>query len=114
MSQSKTPNAENPEVFTGLKLSEPKETAAGITAVISSAKHVFGEMGVGRGLKALANLNQKGGTDCPGCAWPDPDDDRSGIAEYCENGAKAIAEEATTKRLDGIFFAANSVYDLSF
>jgi len=93
------PNPENPETFTGLKITPPKDVAAGIPAVISSAEHVFGEMGVGRGLKALAKLNQKDGFDCPGCAWPDPDDERSGIAEYCENGAKAIAEEATTKKL---------------
>ncbi len=110
---TKIPNSENPEAFTGLELGEPKETAAGIPAVISSAKHIFSEMGIGRGLKALSSLNQKGGIDCPGCAWPDPDDDRSGIAEYCENGAKAIAEEATTKKLDAKFFAENSVYNLS-
>ncbi|MFM2388280.1 MAG: hypothetical protein RL660_3037 [Bacteroidota bacterium] len=107
------PDAENPEEFTGIKLTEPKQTAAGIPAVISSAKHVFGEMPIARGMKALLSLNQKGGVDCPGCAWPDPDDERSGIAEYCENGAKAIAEEATTKKLDAAFFAKNSIYDLS-
>jgi len=111
--QNQIPDAENPELFTGLKLTAPKQTAAGITAVISSAKHVFGEMGIARGIKALNNLNQKGGIDCPGCAWPDPDDERSGIAEYCENGAKAIAEEATTKSLDAYFFKQNSVYELS-
>ncbi|MFM7725660.1 MAG: hypothetical protein ACKO7B_03080, partial [Flavobacteriales bacterium] len=107
------PNPENPETFTGLKLGKPKEAAAGIPAVISSVEHVFGEMNVGRGLKALLKVNQKDGYDCPGCAWPDPDDDRSSIAEYCENGAKAIAEEATTKRLDASFFAENSVADLA-
>ena len=107
------PNPENPEVFLDIKLTEPKETAAGIPAVISSVKHVFSEMGVVRGLKALAKLNQKDGFDCPGCAWPDPDDERSPIAEYCENGAKAIAEEATTKTLWADFFAKNSVAELS-
>ena len=107
------PNPENPETFTGLKITPPKDVAAGIPAVISSAEHVFGEMGVGRGLKALAKLNQKDGFDCPGCAWPDPDDERSGIAEYCENGAKAIAEEATTKKLTPDFFAEHSVAELS-
>src|SRR5436190_10190224 len=70
-------------------------------------------MGIGRGLKALNKLNQKDGYDCPGCAWPDPDDERSRIAEYCENGAKAIAEEATTKTLYADFFAANSVEELA-
>ena len=100
------PNPENPEDFTGLKTGKPKDTAAGIPAVISTVEHVFGEMNVGRGVKALLKVNQKDGYDCPGCAWPDPDDDRSAIAEYCENGAKAIAEEATTKRLTPDFFAA--------
>ncbi len=66
-----------------------------------------------RGFKALAKLNQQGGHDCPGCAWPDPDDERSGIAEYCENGAKAIAEEATTKKLTADFFAQSSVAELA-
>ncbi len=107
------PNPEPPEKFTGLKLGKPKNVAAGLSAVVSSAKHVFSEMGIARGLKALSNLNQKGGIDCPGCAWPDPDDERSKIAEYCENGAKAIAEEATSKKLLPTFFAENSVIDLA-
>jgi len=108
------PNAENPERFTGkLRLTKPKVVAAGIPAVIWSARHILHEMGAARGLKALAKLNQKDGYDCPGCAWPDPDDERSPIAEYCENGAKAIAEEATTKRLTAKFFAENSVKQLA-
>jgi len=109
----KLPNAENPESLLDLHLTEAKTTAAGIPAVISSAKHVFGEMDVARGMKALLALNQKDGFDCPGCAWPDPDGHRSKVAEYCENGAKAIAEEATTKKLTADFFRENSVYDLA-
>lgn len=111
--QRKFPNPEPPIEFTGLKLADPKVVAAGMTAVFSSAKHVFGAMGIGRGMKALFALNQKGGIDCPGCAWPDPDDERSKLAEYCENGAKAIAEEATSKKLTPDFFAKNSVIDLA-
>ncbi|WP_205685561.1 FdhF/YdeP family oxidoreductase [Flavipsychrobacter stenotrophus] len=107
------PNAENPERFLKLRLAKPKTVAAGMTAVLSSAKHVFGEMDVARGMKALLALNQKDGFDCPGCAWPDPDGVRSKIAEYCENGAKAIAEEATTKKLGAQFFKDNSVFDLA-
>jgi molybdopterin-dependent oxidoreductase alpha subunit len=107
------PNAENPEEFLDIKVTKPKTVAAGMLAVVSSAKHVFGEMDVARGMKALLTLNQKDGFDCPGCAWPDPDGARSKIAEYCENGAKAIAEEATTKKLTAQFFAANSVKDLA-
>lgn len=107
------PNPENPEELIGLKLTVPKTVAAGIPAVVSSAEHVFGEMGVVRGMKALLALNQKEGYDCPGCAWPDPDNERSKIAEYCENGAKAIAEEATTKKLLPEFFTKYSVAELS-
>lgn len=107
------PNPENPEHFTGIRISKPKTVAAGIPAVISSFKHIKAEMSIFRGMKALLALNQKGGFDCPSCAWPDPDDERSGIAEYCENGAKAVAEEATEKRLKADFFRANSVYDLA-
>jgi molybdopterin-dependent oxidoreductase alpha subunit len=107
------PNPENPETFTGLKRRKPAAVAGGLPAVVSSVKHILSEMDVVRGFKALAQLNQKDGHDCPGCAWPDPDDERSGIAEYCENGAKAIAEEATTKKLTAGFFARNSVAELS-
>jgi len=65
-----------------------------------------------RGLRALRKLNQKGGFDCPGCAWPEPDGERS-HAEFCENGAKHVADEATTKRVTPEFFKEWSVADLS-
>ncbi len=106
-------NAENPERFTGLKLIKPKTAAAGMPAIFVSAQHIFGEMGAGRAVRALFALNQKQGYDCPGCAWPDPDGERSSLGEYCENGVKAIAEEATTKKLTANFFANNSVAALS-
>ncbi|MEO6638509.1 MAG: FdhF/YdeP family oxidoreductase [Ginsengibacter sp.] len=108
------PHAENPESFTGdLKIKEPYTVAAGVEAVYHSGQQVFGEAGVIRGMKALLKLNQKLGFDCPSCAWPDPDDDRSSVAEYCENGAKAVADEATTKSLRSDFFAKHSVQELS-
>ena len=107
------PSAENPEKFTGLTLGPVKKVAAGIPAVIKSMQHVFGEAGIVRGLKALNKLNTKDGFDCPSCAWPDPDDERSGVAEYCENGAKAIADEATAKAIGADFFATNAVADLA-
>ncbi|MEO6759045.1 MAG: molybdopterin-dependent oxidoreductase, partial [Saprospiraceae bacterium] len=106
-------NAESPETFTGIHRRQPLMKAAGFRAVWSSLKHVFGAMNVPRGVKALAELNQFDGFDCPGCAWPDPDDERSGLAEYCENGAKAVAEEATTKRVEPAFFAQNAVAELA-
>ncbi|WP_026628222.1 FdhF/YdeP family oxidoreductase [Dyadobacter alkalitolerans] len=107
--QRNVPGAENPDKLTGLKKTEIKKVAAGIPAVVSSFQKTISEAGVQRGMKALFNLNKKGGFDCPSCAWPDPDDERSGIAEYCENGARAVAEEATLKKLDAAFFAQNSV-----
>jgi molybdopterin-dependent oxidoreductase alpha subunit len=113
LKMSHLPAAENPETHTGIRRRKPKKVAGGLPAVVSSVRHVLSEMDPVRGFRALAQLNQKGGHDCPGCAWPDPDGERSGIAEYCENGAKAIAEEATTKKLDAAFFAQNSVADLA-
>jgi len=107
------PAAENPETFTGLKLGPPQKVAAGVPAVFISLKKVFGEAGFFRGLKALNKLNKKDGFDCPSCAWPDPDDERSSIAEYCENGAKAVADEATAKAIGKDFFAENSVHSLA-
>jgi len=115
MSDEKTqvPQAENPEELTGLKRGKIKTAAAGIPGVVSSLEKVIGEAGLARGMKGLWQLNKKGGFDCPSCAWPDPDDERSGIAEYCENGARAVAEEATAKKLTAPFFAENSVQDLA-
>jgi len=107
------PAAENPEELLGLKVTEPKKWAAGIPAVTEALKDVIGETGLARGMEALFHMNKKGGFDCSSCAWPDPDDDRSPIAEYCENGAKALAEEATLKKLDPLFFAQNAVADLA-
>ena len=107
------PNPENPTRFTGLQLGTPKDSAAGLPAIVSSVQHMLQEMGPLRAWKALKGLNQKGGHTCPGCAWPDPDDERSQLGEYCENGAKAIAEEATMKRIDATFFSENSVFKLS-
>ncbi|MDB4926140.1 FdhF/YdeP family oxidoreductase [Mucilaginibacter sp.] len=107
------PAAKNPEELLKLKLTDPKKWAAGIPAVYEAMKDVLEEAGPVRGMEALFHMNKKGGFDCSSCAWPDPDDDRSPIAEYCENGAKALAEEATTKKLTGEFFAQNSVADLA-
>lgn len=104
---------ENPEKFTGLRQGKLKKSSAGLEAVISGGKKVLAEAGLIRGLKALKHLNQKDGYDCPGCAWPDPDDERSSFGEYCENGARAAAEEATDKILTGNFFEENPVRELS-
>ena len=90
---------------------EPETHAAGVRAVAESLKQVFGKAGIGRGTKALLGLNQAGGFDCPSCAWPDPDRDRS-VAEFCENGAKAVASEAMKRVIGAKFFAEHSIDDL--
>jgi molybdopterin-dependent oxidoreductase alpha subunit len=107
------PSAKNPEELSDLRITEPKKWAAGIPAVLAAGKDVLEKENLMRGLKGLFHMNKKDGFDCSSCAWPDPDDDRSPIAEYCENGAKALAEEATTKKLTPGFFAQNSVADLA-
>ena len=110
----KEPDAENPYELSGhLKVTPVEKKAAGIPAVIATMSDLVKEKTFFRGNKALLSMNQFGGFDCSSCAWPDPDDDRSPIAEYCENGAKALAEEATTKRVTPEFFQKNSVYELS-
>jgi molybdopterin-dependent oxidoreductase alpha subunit len=92
------------------KVSSPKRSAAGVPSVAHSVKYALDEMGPRRSLQALLATNQTHGFDCPSCAWPDPDDRKR--AEFCENGAKAVAWEATRKRVDASFFAAHSIEDL--
>lgn len=95
-----------------LKIGKVKETAAGLPAVLNTAKVMFRQTGAARGIKLLLALNQKGGIDCNSCAWADPDGERT-FAEFCENGAKAIADEATQKRVTPDFFAKYSVAELA-
>ena len=104
--------ARGPETFTGLKVKAPKQFAAGKTAVFSAIKHGFREMGVFDSMRSLLRMNQQQGFDCPSCAWPDPEKP-SKIAEYCENGAKALADEATRSHIGADFFAQYSVEELS-
>ncbi|ROI05099.1 hypothetical protein EGI16_07195 [Chryseobacterium sp. G0240] len=110
---SREPNAENPFTLLDLKLTHVEKAAAGVPAVMAAFSDLFEEKAPVRGMRALFKMNQMDGFDCPSCAWPDPDDERSVLGEYCENGAKALAEEATTKRVTPEFFRQNSVYDLA-
>ncbi|HEV2802092.1 MAG TPA: FdhF/YdeP family oxidoreductase [Pyrinomonadaceae bacterium] len=104
--------AQPPEEFTGIRLSAASEAAGGLPAIMSAMKHSWTEMGARRTLKTLTRVNQKGGFDCPGCAWPEPDGERTHF-EFCENGAKHVADEATTKRVTPDFFRRHSVTELS-
>ena len=89
-----------------LDVERPKRSAAGLTAVAVSMKRGVEAMGVTRTARSLLKLNQVDGFDCQGCAWPDPDPDHRHTAEFCENGAKAVAEEATRRRVGPEFFVA--------
>ena len=93
-------------------LTNPSKSAAGLPAIISTINHGFTKSGIVGSIKTLSRVNRYHGFDCPGCAWPDPDDHRT-IAEFCENGAKAVADEATKKRINSDFFSQNSVIELS-
>lgn len=98
--------------FSHLHQTPMQHKAVGIPAIVSSVKQMLQYMSAKDALKTSLALNQKEGFDCPGCAWPDPDDERSIIGEYCENGIKAIAEEAQKKKITTKFFAEHSVEEI--
>ena len=104
--------AQPPEEDSTLLVKPISKVAGGIPAAITAVKYAFGEMGVVRGTRTLLQLNQKEGIDCPGCAWPEPDGERSHF-EFCEEGAKHVADEATTKRITPQFFQRWSVTELA-
>ncbi len=95
----------------GLGHDQPKTFAGGMDAVLSSLSYLYKEAGINRSRKLISNFNQVGGFECPGCAWPNPDKDRSHFA-FCENGAKSLSAEATTRQVTAEFFKKWSVNDL--
>ena len=94
-----------------IKITRRPTVAAGLPAIYQTMRFSLREMGPIRAFKTLLSLNQKTGFECQSCAWPNPDKNRK-IAEFCENGAKAVADEATTKRLTEDFFRQHSLDDL--
>jgi molybdopterin-dependent oxidoreductase alpha subunit len=100
-----------PVELADVHLIEVPRSAGGFGSIAATTRHLVRDTGLVRGGKALAALNQIDGFDCPGCAWPEPADHRSRF-EFCENGAKAIAEEAMTRRADPELFAARSITEL--
>ncbi|WP_311243622.1 FdhF/YdeP family oxidoreductase [Microbacterium sp. WCS2018Hpa-23] len=95
---------------TRVRVSHPKEVAVGVPAVLHALQIAHEQMGVVRSVQTLMRVNQKEGFDCPGCAWPE--EDKRHVAEFCENGAKAVAEEATLRRVGATFFAEHSIDEL--
>ena len=94
-----------------LKIKSTKSVAAGIPAATSSMYHGIKKMGITKTIKTLTTVNQPEGFDCPGCAWPDPE--HSTAFEFCENGAKAVADEAMKANVNPDFFSKHSVQQLS-
>ncbi len=101
-----------PEAIEGLKIAAIPKVATGLPAIIHSLGYGLSEMGPLRTIRAWLSVNQKTGFDCPSCAWADPDGNRHRF-EFCENGAKAMADEATTARIGAEFFARCSIAELS-
>ena len=95
-----------------VEISPPRTAAAGIPAVLVAMRRSLTQMGFVRTLRTWARVNQRSGFDCPGCAWPEAPGGRK-LAEFCENGAKAVAEEATRRVITPEFFARHSVADLA-
>ncbi|NEA45787.1 FdhF/YdeP family oxidoreductase [Streptomyces sp. SID10815] len=93
------------------QVAEPQHAAAGLPAIGHTLRIAQRQMGVRRTALTLLRVNQKDGFDCPGCAWPEPEHRHA--AEFCENGAKAVAEEATLRRVTPEFFAAHTVAELA-
>ncbi len=94
-----------------ISVKKPKTWAAGRPTVTSSMKQIIATSGLVRGIKALLELNQTNDSDCPSCAWPDPDD-HCATTEFCENEAKAVASEATSEIVDDRFFRTHSIDQL--
>jgi molybdopterin-dependent oxidoreductase alpha subunit len=93
-----------------VRVGEPKTTAVGVPAVLHALQIANDQMGIVRSAQTLLRVNQKDGFDCPGCAWPE--EEKRHVAEFCENGAKAVAEEATVRRVGPAFFAQHSLAEL--
>ena len=105
--------AKTSEKFSDLKVKTPPKNSVGFGALKAAVSHVSKYTNPVDALKASLKMNQKGGFDCPGCAWPDPDDERSVLGEYCENGIKAMTEEMQNKLIGASFFKAHAVDELA-
>jgi molybdopterin-dependent oxidoreductase alpha subunit len=104
--------AQNPLIFGNLRVGEASEEAAGIPAIWNTMLYGIGNMGLLKSSEAFLKINHVNGFDCQSCAWPSPDKKRK-IFEFCENGAKAVSDESTRKRITPDFFAEHSIEELA-
>jgi molybdopterin-dependent oxidoreductase alpha subunit len=104
--------AQNPFTLGKLRIGSASEEAAGIPAIWNTMLYGIGDMGPIRSSEAFLKINHVTGFDCQSCAWPSPDKKRKAF-EFCENGAKAVSDESTKKRITPEFFAKHSITDLA-
>jgi anaerobic selenocysteine-containing dehydrogenase len=109
---NKPPSAQGPDDTAQIVITKHATKAGGLGAMVSTVTHLRQNQAIGRGTRALLAVNQGDGFDCPGCAWPEPAGGGAAL-EFCENGAKAVAWEATSRRLDRDFFARHTLSDLA-
>ncbi|OYX28498.1 MAG: hypothetical protein B7Z06_01395, partial [Flavobacteriales bacterium 32-35-8] len=72
MGSSAEKKAQTPETFTSLNIKKAATHSVGFDALKSSVGYVLKYTKPLDAIKASLKMNQKGGFDCPGCAWPDP------------------------------------------
>ncbi|MFD7064538.1 FdhF/YdeP family oxidoreductase [Streptomyces sp. NPDC059906] len=102
----------NEDPVDDVHVSSPKTWATGVPAVTHALEYALGQTSVRRTALTLLNINQGKGIDCPGCAWPEPAPGKRHLNEYCENGAKHITDEATSRRITRDFFRQYSIAEL--
>jgi molybdopterin-dependent oxidoreductase alpha subunit len=100
------PDSEYPD----LRVGHIKDWAAGVPGIVHATVPAVKQLGLTKTAELLTSMNQKDGFDCMSCAWPDPDHRK--VAEFCENGAKAVTWEATPITVPTNFWAENSIDDL--
>jgi len=105
--------AATPDDTSQVSSTPPPAVGGGMAAVLASTAHLRAGPGLLRGARAALRMNQPGGFDCPGCAWPEPPADERSPIEWCENGAKALAWESDRARVDRAFFERHSLDELA-
>jgi molybdopterin-dependent oxidoreductase alpha subunit len=105
------PGAQPPEDTAKVRLGPGSAAAGGAGALAATLRYASAQTGLVRGARILARTNQTSGFDCPGCAWPEPG--KRDVIEFCENGAKAVLSEATTRRADAALFQRHSVAEMA-
>ncbi|HEY0797901.1 MAG TPA: FdhF/YdeP family oxidoreductase [Candidatus Baltobacteraceae bacterium] len=104
--------AEEPPLEVTARATHAAAAAGGLPAILESFQYALAQAGAPKTLQLFTSVNQRDGFDCPSCAWADPEERRARF-EFCENGAKAFADDATSKQIGAAFFAQHTIADLS-